>query len=201
MLESPGLLIRPWTTSVGPESPSRQRVAVQTKRRTILNAATGSAMGFACWRAETKLLWWLTRAVVEVYETEDASLLCTAHGRWGRPWRWEVRDADDHAVGSFRGGELKLPPDLVQLGKLRPLPGRGQAQYRGALVLDRFGQFLAWIEGVPIDRAVRRLLAPAGQELGTVAVTPEGVVLRFAVTLEGDPFARMVLLAAVVGLW
>jgi hypothetical protein len=112
--------------------------------------------------------------VLEVYETEDASLLCTAQRLWGLRPAWRVCDADEHPVGSLwcSGGR----------------PTRW-------LLADRWGQCLARIEPSP-NGTLGQFIAPAGDLLGTLECSPQGDLLTFAPVLDANPFARMIVLAA-----
>jgi hypothetical protein len=103
---------------------------------------------------------------LEVRETDDAPLLFTVHGLWGLFARWEVRDADGNVLGTLCG----------------------------PLVKDRFGRNLALMERPAPDAA--RARDNDGQELMTVMRTAEGARVTFAGDAEGNPFLKMLLLAA-----
>ncbi len=165
MLESPSLLLRPWTPVPGDGD---ERRLPRSWARAILDAATHAALGSASWRTRPApaLLRWLVRPVVEVFETEDQSLLCTLRGPWGPASSWQVRDAEGRSVGTV---------------------------HRSAL-LDPFGRCLAVIE--PAAEGGARFRSPNGRPRGMLEVAPEGARLTFADELDGDPFARMLLLAA-----
>jgi hypothetical protein len=157
MLEQPALLLRPWTWEDN------------HRRRPVLNAATGEPLGFVSRRQSLRwpLLRWLARRILEVYETEDASLLLILRGPplWSRSW--EVLDADERHVGMIRGGAL----------------------------WDRYQDFLAQVELGP-DGAAARFVSPAGLELASYRAGSDGVLLQFNPALEGDPFAKMIVLGA-----
>ncbi len=90
------------------------------------------------------------------------------HGLWGLSARWEVRDADGNMLGGLSGALLK----------------------------DRFGRPIALWER-PAG-GVGRARDGAGRDLMTVLVTDEGTRVAFAAAAEGNPFLKMLLLAAVL---
>src|SRR3954466_11038869 len=92
MLERKALLLLPWTLAAAP-------------RRPVLDGPGGPALGFVCrTRPGPRWLRWLASPRLEVYETEDASLLCTvAAPAWGRGPH-TVRDAEGRCVGSVANG-------------------------------------------------------------------------------------------------
>src|SRR5262249_17236974 len=109
-------------------------------------------------------------AFVEVYETGDASLLLTLYQPLGWVRRWEVRDADERPVGAIRGLVLR----------------------------DGEGRCLAVAQdGEP---GSTRFVSPHGLELGSFTRANRGTSLTFASALEGEPFARMVVLGAALAL-
>jgi hypothetical protein len=134
---------------------------------------------------------------VDVLENEDASLLLIVQPRWGWRRRWEILDADHRRVGSFRSGRFAWSPDVVKLWRLATPVDSGRHRFLGTLVEDWYGRVLAWIEA-PITRSPARLIAPDGEVVGTVAERGPDTVVKFAVVLEGNPFAKMALLAAVL---
>jgi hypothetical protein len=137
--------------------------------RAVLDALTGAPLGFAGWRPRGRL-WprWLSRPVLAVHESDDAPLLFTAHGLWGLSARWEVRDAEGNVLGVLCG----------------------------PLIKDRFGRNLALWERPAAD--VGRARDTDGRELMTVVATAEGTRVAFAAEAEGNPFLKMLLLAAVL---
>jgi hypothetical protein len=136
--------------------------------RRILDAATRASLGLVRTGRPTGF-WarWLQLPSLEVCETDDLALLCRIRGHWGQPWRWSVQDADEHFVGCLD---------------------------REA-VTDRSGQTVAVRQPIAGGTS-ERFLSPAGVELGVREQGAEGVRLSYAVWLEGEPFARMLLLAA-----
>lgn len=133
----------------------------------VLDAQTEAPLGFAGWRRGGRL-WprWLSRPVLAVHEGDDAPLLFTVHGLWGLSPRWEVRDADGNVLGVLCG----------------------------PLVKDRFGRNLALCER-PAG-GVGRTRDREGRELMTVLPTAGGRRVAFAGEAEGNPFLKMLLLAA-----
>lgn len=117
MLESHGLILAPWARP--PRGPDRQR------RRTIRDAVSGEPLGFAR-RAAPRPRWlgWLAPAVVEVFESEDDSLLCTVRGAgWGRGWR--ILDADGRLVAAVHRDTV-----LDSMGDCLALVERGAGRFR-----------------------------------------------------------------------
>jgi hypothetical protein len=157
MLEQSALLLQPWVPAAG-----------GGRGRAILDAAARTPLGLARTPAGRRAGSWFARPVVEIYETEDESLLCTVGRGWWPAGRWLVREADGHLVGSVRGPHVEDRRGR-DVAVLRPGPDGG-------------GPFLD----------------TAGVELGRLEEGTDGLRLKFAVWLEGDPFARMLLLAAAV---
>jgi hypothetical protein len=138
------------------------------------------------WGWQRLRLWngWL-----DVFETQDASLLFTVRRRWGFTPTWNVRDADRHRIGS-----------LFVEGRRWLLRGREGRQAQGAerfLVADRAGGPFARVERFE-GSAPARMLGVFGEELGRWFVSPEGTQLEFAASESLSPFAKMSLLAAVL---
>jgi hypothetical protein len=192
MLEYTCLLVHPWRDSGYRDICGDAAAHDNTSTRTIIDVATGATVGFAGWRGGGPL-WFppFRRSSLEVYETEDASLLCTARRRRLSRW-WEVRDAEGQQVGSFRSSTGLIPRRVrnVQdgLGNLR-------RRIRGVWAKDRQQQPLASI-GPPSPQS--QIIGPEGTPIGSVCSVPEGARLEFSTTLANDPFTKMVLLAAVL---
>src|SRR5262245_25979965 len=196
MLESQGLVLQPWTAVGGPPPDRSPRRAPPGQTRTVLDGVTGRYLGFARWHAVAPGRWfrWRTRARVEVHETEDASLLCTAHRQWGLSRRWKVYDADGNRVGTFGWGTLHLAPEVARRWNLPDPAGGRKSKLQGMLIQDSSGRFLGWIAG-PRESA-KRLLALDGRELGSLTPAGENAVVRFDSALDRNPFVKMVFLAA-----
>jgi hypothetical protein len=136
-----------------------------------LLAAAGETIGFVrAARSHTpRWLRWLERPNFEVFEFPDSSLVFALRRSWGWPAGWQVLDADERHVGTLRGSAL----------------------------MDGLGYFLGVVEAP--DREGRgRFLAMQGHELGCYARESGGTRLIFGPELEGNPFARMLLLGAVL---
>jgi hypothetical protein len=133
--------------------------------------ATGTELGFIRRPPPPGSRWlrWLGRRVLEVCETPDASLVFTLRRGLGWPAGWELVDADSRLVGTLRGRAM----------------------------LDGFGHLLAVIEQ-PDSSGRGRLLAIEGRELGDYVLSANGLRINFATELEGNPFARMLLLGALI---
>src|SRR5262245_42885727 len=114
-------------------------------------------------------LGWLARRTLEVYELPDSSLVFALRRAWGWPGRWNLLDAEDRLVGTLRGRAM----------------------------LDGSGNLLAVIES-PDAGGRGRFLSIQGRELGEYAREREGVRVPVAAAREGNPFARMMLLGAVL---
>jgi hypothetical protein len=159
MLERQALLLGPWAEPAAPGAPPQRRVR---------DAATGEALGFvARRRAGPRWLRWLLPVVLDVYETEDASLLCTFRSRKWVGNVWEVYDADERRVGSFDRGAVRDACE-ARLAEVRRSGGRDGG----------------------------RFVSPAGLELADFGPAAGGVLLTFTAAAEGNPFARMALLGA-----
>jgi hypothetical protein len=163
MLEEPELLICPWAAEAGPPHAT-------LRKRLIRRPATGQFLGFA--RVLSALSWWswLTRKTLQVFETEDASLLMTVYRPWGLRRTWEVHDAEERRVGFI---------------------------YRDGL-WESSGARLAATQWTAANGG-GRFVSPAGSELATFEPgQQEGMRLVFHPALEGKPFARLTVLAAVL---
>src|SRR5262245_11113732 len=138
--------------------------------RLICDAA-GAPVGFARQVGVRAPRWlhWLGPRALEVYETPDGSLVFALRRGWGWPNGWRLVDADEGLVGTVRGRVL----------------------------LDGFGHHLAVIDSAD-PAAGGRFLALHGRELGEYVTGPDGCRLTFAAAVEGNPFARMLLLGAVL---
>jgi hypothetical protein len=136
--------------------------------RPILDAATLTLLGQAR-SSSSGSAWqrWLGNTDLEVCETADLALLCHVHQHWGMIPRWSVRDADGQLVGRLEGRILR----------------------------DAFGRTVA-VRRVAAGETGERFLSPQGVELGTLEQRSDGLLLTFGIWLEGEPFARMLLLAA-----
>jgi hypothetical protein len=163
MLEEAELLISPWAAEAGPSN-----VAIQ--KRLIRSPASGRFLGFA--RSVLPLSWrsWLTRKTLQVFETEDASLLMTVYRPWVVRRTWEVYDAEERRVGFI---------------------------YRNGL-WDSSGARLAGTQRNAASGG-GRFIGSTGTELAHFDMGhPEGIRLGFHAALVGKPFDRMTVLAAVL---
>jgi hypothetical protein len=112
---------------------------------------------------------WLERRELEVYEGQDSSLVFALRHNWGWPSGWHLLDAEERHVGTLRG----------------------------RAIVDAFGHLLALVEP-PGVRGQGRFLAVQGRELGHYTLESDATHIRFEPELEGNPFARMLLLGAVL---
>jgi hypothetical protein len=134
-------------------------------------APGGDAVGFVRQAPARSPRWlrWLERRSLEVYELPDSSLVFALRRGWGWPAGWHLADAEERLVGTLRGRAL----------------------------MDGLGHHLAVVEA-PDAQGRGRFLTMQGRELGELTVEREGTRVSFAPALEGNPFARMMLLGAVL---
>lgn len=173
MLEQPTLLLCPWfAADSGAGSDSAIDGDTGRKRaewtRRIIEPALERRLGFARWD-DSGLAGWLGRRLIQLFETDDASLVMTLERPWGMFRMWHVRDAEERQVGyAFR--DVLFDGGGARLASLAPAgDGETALQTRG-------GQTLATWQH-----------APGG-----------GILFRFAAHLDDNPFLRMVSLAAVL---
>lgn len=140
--------------------------------RRDIRATTGLLVGFASWQLPARALWrrLLFPQVLEVREIEDESLLFTMQRSWTLLPWREVREAEGHFVGRILGG-------VVQ----------DMAFCRFATRQD--------------DRGARALfVSPRGKSLAQLHDDEKGLRLVYTSAVEGDPFRKMLLLAAALAL-
>ncbi len=157
MLEQGELLLRPW-------APARAGGAARARP---ICTGRGEPLGFAVRRpAAGWAFWpWARPERVEVFETEDESLLLTVTRGWAHTWK--VHDAEDRLVG----------------------------QFRGAQVYDGAAECLA--ERQPAGTRHERFIS-GEQTLAEWSCDGGEVRLVYSGRLDREPFAKMVLLAAVL---
>jgi hypothetical protein len=166
MLESAKLLFLPWVAAATADG---SEPAVASWIRPILDATSQQTLGFARLRTGAGIPWlgWFSRSVVEIRETEDESLLATLHQSWFAATTWQVNEADGHLVGWIRRTILQ----------------------------DLYGRRFAALE--PARNQLNHcFVSPQGHELGTLQELSEGQVLTFDLSLENNPFGKMMLLGA-----
>jgi hypothetical protein len=112
---------------------------------------------------------WLVGRTLEAYEWPDSSLVFCLHRSWGWSGAWHVVDADGRLVGKISRRKL----------------------------LDGFGSFLAVFESLD-GIGSGRCLTMDGFELGDYSVADNGTRVTFAADMEGNPFAKMMLLSGVL---
>jgi hypothetical protein len=161
MLEHPGLLLGPWQAPAGNARP-------ESRTRTVIDPVSRARLGMVRRRPPS---WphWLGREALEVYETDDESLLCTIWAPWWLSWSWEVYDADDRRVASIRSAQLR----------------------------DALGRPLAALQPADNEHS-RKLVTEAGVELGEWSVSGDEILLQFAPALANEPLARMAFLGMVL---
>jgi hypothetical protein len=136
----------------------------------IVAADTGAPLGLARWTGGEAPPWWwpFDNRVLAVHEYEDEPLLFTVRRCWGLVSCQEVRDAEGHRVGTLAGSRVR----------------------------NRFGRKLAVLcrEG----RGTWAFRGLGGEPLARVTGDERGRQVAFGPGVEGDPFAKMLLLAAVL---
>ena len=138
-------------------------------RCAIVDPATQLPLGLAQRRPMPASFWrrWFVRPTLEVLETEDEALLCMVRRLAGFRPAWEVCDADGRYVGGIRG------PKIV----------------------DPFGRAVC-LAAAGTGSKPLSYLTPDGLELATLSPQDDRQLLTFGPALDGNPFARMLLLAA-----
>jgi hypothetical protein len=180
MLEHASLWPQPWSLPAVASAPGRPRPGAV---RGVLDADTEGYLGFACRQAGAAPSWlyWILPPTLAVHEAEDNSLLFTVHPVWVGGARWLVRDADGGPVGALRQYVLDL--------------SLGRARGRGTLLEDPYGRPFALLEHSR-GEAAGQFRALDGSELGTLSRGEDGTRLAFREAPPGNPFVRMLLLAA-----
>ena len=136
-------------------------------RRAILDLDTASTVGFC--QSRPRVGWWarLARRVDAVHEQQDESLLCTVRRSCSLFSWYEVWDADDRRVG-WHGGPLLMDGAGHRVAVRENETATGTTLYRSP------------------DRKV----------LARLTATCDDVRLTFADEIAGEPFVKMLLLAA-----
>jgi hypothetical protein len=188
MLELPRLLIQPWAPPA--DTPT------DTPARLIRDPESGRTVGFARVPSGGGWWWrWLTWPVLEVCESADASLLFTVHRLWALAPRWEVRDAEGRRLGVFDRS------DLAPVGTASSWAfGGGHAGERASPASPSFHHGTARalvLQPVPGSFGQEVELPPLHQ-LVTVAEAAGGTAVTFAPGAMDNPFAKMLVLAAVL---
>jgi hypothetical protein len=174
MLEQRALLLGPWIDAervpcFRDDSRHRGQIA-----RMIWDPDSDAFLGVARGHPKVRRSWlgWLAGQLVQVFETEDASLLMTLYRPWGPSRTWQVRDAEERGVGFlFR-----------------------------TVLWDAHGRRVATAR-MPEHDLPGRFVGAGGMQLGTIVRRAnESLLLTFGAPLDGDPFARMMLVGATL-LW
>ena len=165
MLEHSQLLVQGWTKKPLPEGGLAWIHAVSD--------VEGAPLGFVRLDGDASASWlsWLRKVRLEVFETEDASLLMCVTRSWGVLRSWEVDDAEGRHVGSIYTKNI-VSADGICLGCLDGQPGE---------------------QG--------RILDPAGLVLARFAKKAGGVLeLKFPPDPPANPFVRMLVLGCILTL-
>lgn len=182
MLEEDALLIYPWSICAGPCNRPELITPCKTPIRPILQPGSLVQLGLAFWTDDQVPLWrrWLAAPRLTVCETDDISLVFSLCSSWGSRHRRAVLDAENKRVGTVRF-----------------LPRQVQGAVRGFLQ-DARGQVFARLEAGRTADEPTRFIGLEGKLLGTIEPAAEGMLLSFATVLQGSPFVRMLLLAALL---
>jgi hypothetical protein len=142
--------------------------AAPSGMRRIVDADSGAPLGHARWE-HPRRPWWcpISRSVLAVHEYEDEPLLFTVRRCWSLLPRREVLDAEGASVGF-----------LV-----------------GPLVYDCHGRQVA-MRHKEIGATVHSYCTPYQRTLMEVSCVPKGGRLAFSTNIAGEPFLKMLLLAA-----
>jgi hypothetical protein len=171
MLEQPSLLLRLWLHAFDEAWPKAMPHGGGWLR-TIVNPTTEQRLGFAAWEIAGRHGWrnWLGRKRIQVFETDDESLLITLYRPWGLARCWDVRDAEERRV----------------------------AQLSRHGVFDGFGAPLATM-ALSSDGSESALRGPDGIVMATwQELAGHGRYLRFGEGFDDNPFIRMTALAVVL---
>ena len=133
--------------------------------------ASGKTLGHVREAPQTGPRWlrWLGRRTLEICESPDASLVFSLRRAWGWPAGWQLIDADGRLVGALRGRAM----------------------------VDGFGQLLALVEQ-PDTGNRGKFLAIEGHALGEYSLGNDGPRITFGPEMDGNPFAKMMLLGAIL---
>jgi hypothetical protein len=136
-------------------------------RRLLVDPETATPVGFC--RRRPRVGWFsrFRRQITAVHELLDESLLCSVRRCWSLFSWWEVWDADDHVLG-WHGGPLVVSRSGVRVAALEEEAETGAAWFIG----------------------------PAGVTLARLARQEDDVFLSFSEEVLGQPFVKMLLLAA-----
>ncbi len=174
MLEQAGLRLYPWKVADNDIPPggtmSPEPNVLGDGIRRIATLRDNQLVGFARWHRARWPWWlaWLAGQEVQIFETEDASLVQTLHRPWGL-WRgWEVLDAEDRTVGFL---------------------------YRGFLV-DAYGQRLGRMVA-PGPATPGQIVGQQQDQLASWLAQADGS-LELTFGHETNPFLRMIVLGAVL---
>jgi hypothetical protein len=132
-----------------------------------------------------------------VHEAEDEPLLFTVRCQW--PWtsRWEVRDADGNVLGKLWRCR-QYEPDPAAYGKL---PDRSRTRYpwlASTVGEDKLGRRFLVPDGWQGELAVSWVGDVAGGPLALVEHAESGLRVIFPRATDGSPFAKMLVLAALL---
>jgi hypothetical protein len=133
-------------------------------------------LGFAVWQVRRlPVVGWRGRPIIEVFETEDASLICTAYSRWGR--QWEVCSAEDHLIGVCRSTAKRADVASIE---------------------DPYGRTIIRVVGTNGCGYRRLIRESVGIPVGAITLTAEGTRLEFDTGsgIDQNPFVRMLMLTA-----
>jgi hypothetical protein len=131
---------------------------------------------------------------LEVSEGEDRSLVFALRRHWLWPSWWTLDDAEGSQVGTLSAGRRRPPHFDRSTSTILPvLPDRGLGQLR-----EQPAETVPAVDGgYSLDG---QMLSAGGKELARLQYGPTRTMLQYSQALEGDPFTRMLVLAAAL-LW
>lgn len=138
--------------------------------RLIRDPATREQLGIVRKRTPARPWWapWFDQTVVDIFETEDESHVFSIAQRLISS-AFEVTDSENRSVGLVRKGTVQ----------------------------DAHGQLVGVLK-LPDHHGQGQVAAAQGQELAVLAHLEDGLDLTFSELLDGNPFARMLVLAGLI---
>jgi hypothetical protein len=191
MLESPGLLLE-WPLPGAVPHPGAPGTAIVR----ILDPNSFDSLGLAR-RAANAGGWfgWRRSHDLEVCEGEDLSITFSLRRYWFLTPFWMLDDAEGNRVANLFASRRRPPRFDRSISGIVPLvPERSCGQLREMPVAN------ASVSDAEEYTLESQLLSAGGHELAHLHYARSRTLLWFAKTLEGDPFTRMLAVAAAL-LW
>ena len=200
MLEHHRLVLLPWSKSIAGAPVNRASESSFAERRLIVDGSREATVGMVRRQRRAALPWYqrliLPRAGLEIYEYEDEPLLFTMRRSWGFGQRWQVQDAEGHRVGVV----ARVVPSVGML-----LPGEEQPYLSPSCAADDSRE-LFFVVHPPETPYSGRLFASRSLEPypdpvhGFWFLRGAAMEIEFAEHLAGEPFTKMLWLAALLAL-